>query len=438
MLGGMSDVTQILSAIEAGDPKAAEELLPLVYDELRKLAAARLAEEKPGQTLQATALVHEASVRLVGSDAATQWNGRGHFFAAAAEAMRRILVDQSRRRQAAKRGGQIAREELRESLIAAPEADADILAVNEALEQLSAVDPVAARLVGLRFFAGGAVGRAAPDRVMDGQSLTPLLGQGAETQNWRKDFLVELYRHLPPAQNGDVSKALRTEHEVYVEYRSGPRELYDHRTDPYQVQNIYATADPDHIADLSARLAELAVSRGNPPTIESVVINDGSAQRSMITSLTVTFDRVVTFDPGAFGLQRNDGTEVSLNVAASEVDGRTIAILTFTGPSIIGGSLADGTYVLTIQGDRIRDEFGRELDGDRDGNGGGNQVDAFFRLFGDSDGDSDVDWLDRDFFRSAFEATDSDVGYLWSVDFDGNGDVDGRDNGQFNRRFGQA
>ena len=99
---------------------------------------------------------------------------------------------------------------------------------------------------------------------MDGQSLTPLLGEGAETQNWRKDFLVELYRHLPPAQNGDVIKALRTEHEVYVEYRSGPRELYDLRTDPYQLQNIYATADPGHIADLSRRLAELAVSTGRP------------------------------------------------------------------------------------------------------------------------------------------------------------------------------
>src|SRR5678816_2034695 len=110
----MSDVTRILSQIEQGDPQAAEKLLPLVYDELRKLAAARLAEEKPGQTLQATALVHEAYLRLVGGGQPQDWNGRGHFFAAAAEAMRRILVDQSRRRQAAKRGGQSAREELRE------------------------------------------------------------------------------------------------------------------------------------------------------------------------------------------------------------------------------------------------------------------------------------------------------------------------------------
>jgi RNA polymerase sigma factor (TIGR02999 family) len=150
----MAEVTRLLDGAASGDPKAAAELLPLVYDELRKLAAARLAEEKPGQTLQATALVHEAYVRLVGGNQPRDWNGRGHFFAAAAEAMRRILVDQSRRRQAAKRGGQIAHEELRESLIAAPEAGDDILAVNDALEQLSAVDPVAARLVCLRFFAG--------------------------------------------------------------------------------------------------------------------------------------------------------------------------------------------------------------------------------------------------------------------------------------------
>jgi arylsulfatase A-like enzyme len=107
-------------------------------------------------------------------------------------------------------------------------------------------------------------GRATPDRVMDGLSLTPLLGPGGAAQNWRTDFLVELYRHLPPMQNGDVIKALRTEHEVYVEYQSGPRELYDLRSDPDQLQNIYTTADPSHIADLSAQLAELASSQGPP------------------------------------------------------------------------------------------------------------------------------------------------------------------------------
>jgi hypothetical protein len=270
---------------------------------------------------------------------------------------------------------------------------------------------------------------------MDGQSLTPLLGADGATQNWRKDFLVELYRHLPPAQNGDVIKALRTEHEVYVEYRSGPRELYDLRTDPYQLQNIYATADPAHIADLSARLADLAASRGNPTKIERVVVNDGSAQRSMVKSVTVTFDRVVTLDPGAFVLRHAGGSAVGLRVATSVVDGRTVAILTFTGSGVTGGSLADGTYKLTVRGDRVRDLVGRELDGDGDGNGGGDRTDAFHRLFGDADGDGDVDGVDRDRFRSAFGTTAADTGYLWYFDFDGDGDVDGRDNGQFNRRF---
>jgi N-acetylglucosamine-6-sulfatase len=280
-------------------------------------------------------------------------------------------------------------------------------------------------------------GQATPDRVMDGQSLTPLLGEGAENQNWRKDFLVEIYRHLPPAGNGEVIKALRTEHEVYVEWKSGPRELYDLRTDPYQLQNIYATADPGHVADLSARLAELAVSRGNPTKIESVVVNDGSAQRSTVKSVTVTFDRVVTFDPGAFQVIGQDGSAVGLSVGISVVDGRTVAVLTFTGSDVIGGSLADGTYTLTVRGDHVRDEVGRELDGDRDGNGGGDRVDGFSRLFGDGDGDGDVDAEDRDLFRSAFETGGTDAGYLWYFDFDADGDVDGIDNGQFSRRFGQ-
>jgi hypothetical protein len=176
---------------------------------------------------------------------------------------------------------------------------------------------------------------------------------------------------------------------------------------------------------------------GNPPTLESVVINDGSAQRSMVNSLTVTFDRIVTFDPGAFGLKGQDGSAVGLNVVASVVDGRTIAVLTFTGTDIIGGSLADGTYALTIRGDHIHDEVGRELDGDGDGNGGGDRVHAFFRLFGDSDGDGKVDGHDRDLFRSALGKGAIDIGYLWYFDFDGDGDVDGLDNGQFNRRLGQ-
>jgi len=280
-------------------------------------------------------------------------------------------------------------------------------------------------------------GGATADRIMDGQSLTPLLGAGGATQNWRKDFLVELYHHLPPVQQGDVIKALRTEYEVYVEYRSGPRELYDLRTDPYQLQNIYATADPAHIADLSRRLAELAASQGDPPTVESVVVNDGSDQRSMVNSLTVTFDRVVTLDPGAFELRGEGGDVSGVTIETSVVGGRTLAVLTFTGPGIVGSSLADGTYTLTIRGDRVRDLVGRELDGDLDGNGGGDRVDGFHRLFGDSDGDGDVDSLDRGRFRSAFGTIAADADYLWYFDFDGDGDLDGRDNGQFNRQYGR-
>jgi RNA polymerase sigma factor (TIGR02999 family) len=161
MLGGMADVTQLLDAAAAGDRKAAAELLPLVYDELRKLAAARLAEEKPGQTLQATALVHEAYLRLVGPDPDRGWNDRGHFFAAAAEAMRRILVDHARHKKSLKGGGGRARAELREDAVAAPEAADEILAVDEALAGLTAADPKAAELVKLRYFAGLSVDEAA-------------------------------------------------------------------------------------------------------------------------------------------------------------------------------------------------------------------------------------------------------------------------------------
>jgi RNA polymerase sigma factor (TIGR02999 family) len=154
MLCDVADVTQILNAIEQGDPRAAEELLPLVYDELRKLAAARLDEEKPGQTLQPTALVHEAYVRLVGGAQPQDWNGRGHFFAAAAEAMRRILVESARRKGRARHGGGRARLDLDAVEPAADEADERLLAIDEALTLLAAEDPAAAEVVKLRFFAG--------------------------------------------------------------------------------------------------------------------------------------------------------------------------------------------------------------------------------------------------------------------------------------------
>jgi RNA polymerase sigma factor (TIGR02999 family) len=157
----MNDITQILSAIEQGDQHAADQLLPLIYEELRKLASQKLAHEKPGQTLQATALVHEAYLRLVASDKqngsaapAQQWDNRGHFFAAAAEAMRRILVDEARRRQAAKRGGLRERVEMPASRLAAPMPDDELLALHEALDELANIDAAAAEIVRLRFFAG--------------------------------------------------------------------------------------------------------------------------------------------------------------------------------------------------------------------------------------------------------------------------------------------
>ena len=173
----MTDVTRILSAIEQGDPHAAEQLLPLVYDELRKLAAAKLAHEKPGQTLDATALVHEAYLRLVESErrgSSPPWSGRGHFFAAAAEAMRRILVDQARRRHAAKRGGQVGLEERADSAIAAPEPTVDVLALHDALDHLEKTDPPAANLVKLRFFAGLTMNEAAAALAMSVRSAHDL------------------------------------------------------------------------------------------------------------------------------------------------------------------------------------------------------------------------------------------------------------------------
>jgi RNA polymerase sigma factor (TIGR02999 family) len=150
----MHEVTQILSAIEQGDPHAAERLLPLVYEELRKLATQRLAQEKPGQTLQATALVHEAYLRLVDADKAQSWDGSRHFFAAAAEAMRRILVEKARRKRGVKHGGQRARVDLEEALVVGDEPREDLLELDGLLEQLAGADPRAAELVKLRFFAG--------------------------------------------------------------------------------------------------------------------------------------------------------------------------------------------------------------------------------------------------------------------------------------------
>lgn len=147
--------------MESGDPSAAEELLPLVYDELRKLAAAKLAQEKPGQTLQATALVHDAYLRLVDAESSPQWKNRGHFFGAAAEAMRRILVESARRKQSLKYGGNLQKVALDEDRIAAPAQEVDLIALDEALDELALHDSRKAELVKLRFFAGLTIRQAA-------------------------------------------------------------------------------------------------------------------------------------------------------------------------------------------------------------------------------------------------------------------------------------
>jgi RNA polymerase sigma factor (TIGR02999 family) len=156
----MNEVTRILSAMEKGEPHTAEQLLPLVYDELRKLAVHKLSQEKPGQTLEATALVHEAYLRLVDVEQPEHWNGRGHFFAAAAEAMRRILVENARRKKRTKHGGDLERTEIEFVDLPTRMSDDDLLALHEALEKLAAADPVKAQLVTMRYFAGMTIEQA--------------------------------------------------------------------------------------------------------------------------------------------------------------------------------------------------------------------------------------------------------------------------------------
>jgi RNA polymerase sigma factor (TIGR02999 family) len=184
----MSEVTQILSAIEQGDPHAAGQLLPLVYEGLRQLAAQKLAQETPCQTLQATALVHEAYLRLVDVDRAQHWNNRRHFFAAAAEAMRRILVERARAHGSLKRGGGRARLALEDLVVACPERADDLLALDEALTRLAAVEPQAAELVHLRYF-GGQTMSAAADLL--GLSLRSTHRLWAYTKAW---LLAEMER----------------------------------------------------------------------------------------------------------------------------------------------------------------------------------------------------------------------------------------------------
>jgi RNA polymerase sigma factor (TIGR02999 family) len=190
----MNDVTHILSAIEHGDPQAAEQLLPLVYHELRKLAAQKLATEKPGQTLQATALVHEAYLRLVGGDEAPAWNSRGHFFAAAAEAMRRILVNRARDKRRLKRGGDRGRVELEDVAIADEAGSPDILALDEALESLAREEPACAELVKLRFFAGLSAEQAA---AVLGVSTSTAEKDWAYARSWLRVAIDRSSGHRP-------------------------------------------------------------------------------------------------------------------------------------------------------------------------------------------------------------------------------------------------
>jgi RNA polymerase sigma factor (TIGR02999 family) len=191
----MNEVTRILSSIEHGDAKAAEQLLPLVYDELRRLATAKMAHEQPGQTLQATALVHEAYLRLVDQGQAQHWDSRGHFFAAAAEAIRRILIDGARRKRAAKRGGGLELQDLDAVEIPAPVPAEDLLALDEALAKLEVADPVKAQLVKLRYFAGLTEEDAA--RLL-GLSRTTVQRHWRYTKAW---LLGELRGTVGPQEN---------------------------------------------------------------------------------------------------------------------------------------------------------------------------------------------------------------------------------------------
>jgi RNA polymerase sigma factor (TIGR02999 family) len=197
----MSEVSRILSAIEQGDPDSARRLLPLIYAELRKLAAQKLAGERPGHTLQATALVHEAYLRLVGNGSGQTWNGRGHFFAAAATAMRRILIERARRKRRRIHGGDLQRRELHSELVAAAEPADELLALDRALDKLAERDPQKARLVELRFFAG-----------LTGEEAAAALGISARTadRHWiyaRAWLRREIQGLSPEAKRENVADA---------------------------------------------------------------------------------------------------------------------------------------------------------------------------------------------------------------------------------------
>jgi RNA polymerase sigma factor (TIGR02999 family) len=190
----MNEVTRILSTIEQGEPHAAEQLLPLVYDELRKLAAQKLAQEAPGQTLEATALVHEAYLRLVDVEKAQHWDSRGHFFAAAAEAMRRILVEKARRQRRQKHGGGRPRVTIELANFVSPLPDEDLLALDEAMTRLAAADSVRARLVELRFYAG-----------LSNEQAAQILGiSGATAKRYWRYARAWLHREVSKGDDADA------------------------------------------------------------------------------------------------------------------------------------------------------------------------------------------------------------------------------------------
>ncbi len=248
-------------------------------------------------------------------------------------------------------------------------------------------------------------------------SYAGALGAAERLSNGNYSFTLGTNGPVPPKPPARTVEVTPDGAKVYELRASTP----EYRT--FRVRTLYEGVD-DALA-------------GAPQKVESVVLNDSSAQRSMVNSLTVTFSGAAILDPGAIELRRKDGSLVDVQISISLVGGKTVAILTFAGTEFVGGSLADGSYTLTVRADRVHDRWGRELDGDGNGSAGGDQVDGFFRLFGDSDGDGVVDRLDRNLFRSAFGKSATDVGYVWYFDFDGDGDVDGQDNGQFNRRFGK-
>jgi uncharacterized protein (TIGR03118 family) len=196
---------------------------------------------------------------------------------------------------------------------------------------------------------------------------------------------------------------------------------------------LYFTAAPNnHEHGLFGSL------RVAPAQVASVVVNDGDAQRSMVNSVTVTFDGPVTLDTGAFEVRRQDGQMIDLNAVTSLVKGRTVVVLTFTGSGVSGGSLADGNYTLTIRSDRVHDAQGRSLDGDADGTAGGDRADAFFRLYGDSDGDRDVDLRDLGRFLSTLGRQEGDAGFLWYMDVNDDDRVGLVDLFAFVRRLGTS